>query len=146
MFDFVKGTESAHEDSLRKIAMLEEKYSINFPDILKEYYSKFDGEKIELVTFFIDGFECEVAKIVPIISEKMNFESVTDNDKADGFMPADYYPIARDRGGDYYYWDSQTGKVYLVFVDDYENPFEVAGSVKEFFSKLDLGIAAGSKI
>ena len=84
----------------------------------------------------ISGYDCEIAKIVPILAEKMSFESITDIDKADGFIPSDYYPIARDRGGNYYYWDSNMGDVYLVLVDDYENPFKVADSVEDFFIKL----------
>lgn len=136
MYDFVKGKEGRHFESLKKIGELEKKYSVVFPEILNEYYFKYDGEKIDLAAITVNGYKCEVAKIVPIISEKMDFEVIADNDRADGFIPEEYYPIARDRGGDYYYWDAKTGEVYLVLVDDFENPFKVADTVEEFFVKL----------
>lgn len=137
MYKFINGVESNHEDSLQMITKLEEKYSITFPAVLKEYYQKFDAEKIKLVSFKVDGFECEVAKIVPIIAETMNFEQITDDDKADGFIPVTCYPLARDRGGNYFYWDSTTGKVLLIFDDDFENPFEICESVDKFFDILE---------
>lgn len=137
MFEFVNGESGEHNDSLKKIKFLEEKYSIVFPQILKDYYLKFDGEKIRLKVFSVNGYDCEVAKIVPIIAEKMNFEAITDDDRIEGLIPNSFYPIARDRGGNYYYWDSETYKVYLVLIDDYENPFEVAKSVDAFLDILD---------
>lgn len=136
MYKFVKGTEGEHLKSLDKISELEKKYSIKFPKSLKEYYFKYDGEKINVCIITINGYDCEIAKIVPIIAEKMNFEAITDNDKADGFIPMNYYPLARDRGGNYYYWDSKTGEVFLLLVDDFENPFKVADSVDDFLIML----------
>ncbi len=136
MFKFVNGQEKEHLDSINKVEQLEKKYNIIFPDVLKEYYKKYDGEKIILSTFEKNGYECEVAKIVPIIAEKMDFEKITDNDRIDGFISEDLYPLARDRGGNYYYWSSKNEKVFLILVDDFENPFEVANSVKEFFDLL----------
>ena len=136
MYDFVNGKEGQHLESLKEIEKLEKKYGIEFPQVLKEYYSKYDGEKIHLRTLMVDGYEWEVAKFVPIVSEKMNFESIADGDREDGFISADYYPIARDRGGNYYYWDAKTGNVYLVLVDDYEEPIKVADSVGQFLQDL----------
>lgn len=136
MFDFVKGQEGAHEDSLKMISILEEKYHIKFPDELKEFYYKYDGEKINVVIADMNGYECEIAKMVPIIADKMNFEAIVENDRKDGFIPPNLYPVARDRGGNYYYWDNDTEKVYLLIVDDIDHPFMVANSLKEFFSKM----------
>ncbi len=137
IYKFVEGCEKNHDDSIDKISELEKKYLIKFPEILKEYYKKYDGEKIILTCFKVNGYECEVAKIVPIIAEKMSFEYIVDNDRTDGFLPADYYPIARDRGGNYYYWSSESGKVMLVLTDDYDNPFEAAASIQDFFAKMN---------
>ena len=67
----------------------------------------------------------------------MSFESIVDNDKEDGFVPDNLYPIARDRGGNYYYWDNETGYVFLLIVDDIDNPFKVADSINDLFTKLN---------
>ena len=137
MFEFLKGREKNCEESIKKIREIEKKYSVLFPDELINFYSMYDGEKSELIRFGVDGFDCEVAKFVPIIADKMSFESIVDNDRADGFIPNDYYPLARDRGGNIYYWKAVTYEVFLVLCDDYENPYKITDSVKEFFSKLN---------
>ena len=137
MYSFVIGPEDSHDDSVDKIHDLEKKYKIKFPEVLVEYYSKCDGNPIILSKITIDGYECEIAKIVPIISDKMSFEDIVDNDRVDGFLPTNFYPIARDRGGDYYYWDSKTEVVYLILVDDYENPFKVSDSINAFFEMIE---------
>ena len=137
MFKFLKGKEKNCEESVKKIREMEQKYNVSFPNELIDFYKMYDGEKIELKKFDVDGFECEVAKIVPIIAEKMSFESIVENDRKDGFIPDDYYPLARDRGGNFYYWKAKTYEVFLVFCDDYENPYKVAVSVRDFFSKLN---------
>lgn len=136
MYSFVKGRDGKHDDSLRKITELEKKYHIKFSEELKDYYYKYDKESINLSIIEIDGYECEIAKIVPIVAEKMDFETIVDNDKADGFVPDNLYPIARDRGGNYYYWNAETENVFLVFVDDIDNPFKVADSIKDFFIRM----------
>lgn len=137
MFEFLKGREKNCEESIKKIRELEKKFSISFPNELVEFYSMYDGEKFELRKIDVKGYECEVAKIVPIIADKMFFESIVENDRADGFIPNDYYPLARDRGGNIYYWKAATYEVFLVFCDDYENPYKIADSVKDFFLKLN---------
>ena len=139
MYNFVKGQEGKHDDSLKMISILEEKYHIKFPAELKDYYYKYDGEKINLVITESNGYECEIAKIVPIIADKMTFETIVENDRMDGFVPNNFYPIARDRGGNYYYWENETEKVYLLIVDDIEHPFMVADSINNFFVKLNNG-------
>lgn len=136
MYNFVQGVAQKHVDAIEKINALEKRYSINFPEELKEYYSLYNGEKIILSKFDVNGYECEVAKVVPVVADKMSFESIVENDRADGFIPQNFYPLARDRGGNLYYWEANTQKVYLVFSDDYENPFKVAESIKDFFDKL----------
>lgn len=136
-YSFVMGEEGNHEESISKITFLEDKYSIKFPGELSEYYKKYDGEKIKLSIITIDGYECEISKIIPIIGEKTSFEIITDRFKKDGFMPMTCYPLARDRGGDYYCWDSETHKVSLFLVDDIDNPFVVAKNIEDFFKLLN---------
>ncbi len=138
MFDFIKEHPHRKNDIRSDINRIEKKYDIMFPDILRNYYENYDGAKINTVIFDINGYECEVAKMVSLVDESLPFEMIVDNDKEDGFLADTFYPIARDRGGNYYYWDSVTYEVYLVLNDDCDNPFRVAKSVEQFFEVLDL--------
>ena len=134
MFDFVqKDTNRDCTQCLEKIRNLEKKYNIVFPPILKKYYEKHDGQKIRLCMLNVRGYECEISKMVPIISDKLSFEELTDGDRSDGILPTSFFPLARDRGGNYYYWDAVSGKVFYVPIDDYGHPFKVADSVQELF-------------
>ena len=137
MFNFLKDNTKHKHTTISDIARIEEKYSINFPSILRTFYLDYDGNKINLCKFNVDGYPCEVAKIIPLNANGLTFEKIVDNDRADGFIDKDFYPIASNRGGDFYYWSSKTGKVYLVLADDIDNPFVVSSNVETFFSLLD---------
>lgn len=136
MFTFLKDTQKQNRLSEKDIKRIEEKYFIEFPSILKEFYLNYDGNKINLCIFKVDGYECEVAKIIPLNTSGLTFEKIVDNDRADGFISEDLYPIASNRGGDFYYWNAKNGKVYLVFNDDIDNPFFVTEDIEAFFNIL----------
>ena len=137
MFNFLKDTQKHNHTTLSDITRIEKKYSIVFPLMLKNFYLGYDGNKINLCKLNIDGYPCEVAKIIPINASGLTFEKIVDNDRADGFIDKDFYPIASNRGGDFYYWSTKTGKVYLVLADDIENPFVVSSSIEAFWGLLD---------
>lgn len=137
MYNFLKDTTKHNHKTISDITRIEEKYSIKFPSILKNFYLDYDGNKINLCKFNVDGYSCEVAKIIPLNANGLTFEKIVENDRADGFIDKDFYPIASNRGGDFYYWSSKTGKVYLVLADDIDNPFVVSSNVETFFSLMD---------
>lgn len=137
MYNFLKDTTKHNHTTISDITRIEEKYSIKFPSILKNFYLDYDGNKINLCKFNVDGYSCEVAKIIPLNANGLTFEKIVENDRADGFIDKDFYPIASNRGGDFYYWSSKTGKVYLVLADDIDNPFVVSSNVETFFSLMD---------
>ena len=137
MYNFLKETTKHNHTTISDITRIEEKYSIKFPSILKNFYLDYDENKINLCKFNVDGYSCEVAKIIPLNANGLTFEKIVENDRADGFIDKDFYPIASNRGGDFYYWSSKTGKVYLVLADDIDNPFVVSSNVETFFSLMD---------
>lgn len=116
------------------IQELEGKYHMTFPQTFREYAMACDRAKIKLQQLLVNGYSCEVFQIVPICGEGLTFAGVVENDRQDGFISPHFYPLASDRGGDYYYWDDETGKVYLVRSDDVDTPFEVSASVRDFFA------------
>lgn len=137
MYRFVKVKKDRHDDSVKRIRDIEKEYKITFPKALKEYYMGYDNAPINLTKITVNGYQCEVAKIIPIIGEKQNFEKIHEADKKDGFIPSEFCPLARDRGGNYYYWNAKNGSVYLLLNDDIENPFEVSKDVRSFFELLN---------
>lgn len=145
-FKFIKETGTVRKGIRNAIEKIEVEYNISFPGILKDYYSKYNDAKISLITVDIKGYKCEVAKIIPLVGEGLSFEKIVQNDRADGFLPNTYYPLARDRGGgNYYYWDSKTYNVFFVLSDNIDNPLCVAKSLKEFMDKLNEGFQSTSK-
>lgn len=137
MFDFLKDTKKHEGTTEKDIEAIEAKYSIVFPEIVKSFYLDYDGNKIKLCRLEVEGYSCEVAKIIPINGSGLTFEKIVENDREDGLVSSDLYPIAGDRGGDLYYWSSKTGRVYLVLSEDIENPFEISKTVKDFFELLN---------
>lgn len=138
MFSFVQepAVKAERERVDTEIRNLENKYKIRFPEVLRKYCLEFDGARIKLQRLEIRGYSCEVSGIVPICGDGLSFEKIVENDRADGFISEDFYPLAADRGGDIYYWDAESEHVYLMLADDIENPFLVSDSVSDFFGLL----------
>ena len=108
---------------------------------LKELYSECATGRIKLCVFNIGGVECEVSALTHITPNILCFEKIADWDRSDGFLPGTFYPLAADRGGNTYYWDSASGKVYLSLSDNIKEPFLIAGSTQEFIELLDESAA-----
>ena len=117
-----------------KINDLEKKYHFVFPESLRKFYFENDCSALRPFSFIIDNYECGFAKMIPLISDGLSFEKIVDDDRTEGFIPSSYYPIARDRGGNLYYWDATTEKVYYVLNDDIEDPFLVFQDLDDFLN------------
>lgn len=137
MYNFLKSIEQTSDDVSIAIRQLEDKYDVVFPNILKEYYRKYNNCKIKLCRFFIDEYECEVSKILPIKGDGLTFEKIVENDRKDGFIDSNLYPLASNRGGDIYYWNAATENIELIYSDAIETPMKICDSVSEFFHVLD---------
>ena len=138
MFSFIQepAVKAEWEMVDAEIRKLEDKYKVKFPEILRKYYLEFDGARIKLQKLKIRGYSCEVSSIVSICGDGLTFEKIVKNDRADGFIGENFYPLASDRGGDIYYWDAESERVYLMLADDIENPFLISSSVANFFELL----------
>lgn len=78
------------------------------PDVLRNFYRSYNGASIKLCIFGIDGY----------IRESL-------------------IPLANNSGGDYYYWDKNDEKIYLIYCDDIENEILIADSIEEFFDIMN---------
>lgn len=120
------------------IISLEEAFNIKIPQGLKKYYLKYGNSRVvKPCEFEVDGFKTDVSEFVSINkNDKASFYEVMDSGLSDGWIPDNFYPIAHDYGGNYYFWDSTNEHVYLIFNDDVENPVEICKSIKDFFKLI----------
>ncbi|MDE6595277.1 MAG: SMI1/KNR4 family protein [Oscillospiraceae bacterium] len=141
------------------IDRIEKKFGIKFPDILREYYLKYNAKWIHSVEIHAPGGdEAEIHEILPIINTPINrwgiknefsVECIKDNEMNEpneyGWplrIRNNFVPLALDGCGDTYYWDSNDGKVYISFcANEDENgleiPYYVCSSVEEMFKLMD---------
>ena len=136
MYSFIKKMKDDEKITIEDIAEIEKTFSFQMPEILKEYYLANNGASIHRCIFSVDGYEVEVAKLVELKYGYLPLEKIIEMDRKDGFISPNMIPIARNTGGDYYYWDSKSGKVYLFLCDSIENPIWICQNVEEFFSLL----------
>ena len=140
MYPFLTDAQASSPDEIAKnaarIKSLESKYDISFPDELKTYYTHYDGKKIKLCTFQVGNAEYEVSKIVPVGGDGLTFEKIVDNDREDGFISCEFYPLASNRGGDLYYWELGSKNIFLIYGDDVEHPHYICQNISDFFELL----------
>lgn len=134
----------------KDISRIEKKFSIVFPDILKKYYLKYNGTSIYTVELSYDGGEITgVHEIIPVITNEMidgripsefSVECIKENELNEPYnrVQPNLIPFAINEGGDYYYWDTKDGKVYISFNEDEDEngteiPYYVCSSVEEMF-------------
>lgn len=129
------------EKSEVRIAYLEQKYGIVFPDILKDLYSRTDCLGMRTCYVEIDDHGYEVCELVTLEDEDGGFEWLVDGiyrvEPMNRFIPADWYPIAEDEGGDHYFWSSRTQQVYYVFQEELDEKVLIADSVEEFLEMMN---------
>ncbi len=119
------------------IINIEKEFNIKMPQELKKHYIKYGISRIKPCEFEIDGFKVDVSEFVSIDKkDNASFYEVIDNGRSNGWVPDNFYPIAHDGGGNYYFWDSTSEHVYLIFSDDVENPIEICKTVKDFFKLI----------
>lgn len=124
--------------TLEEIELIEKIFQIQFPQILKDFYLQYNAVKMHLCVFSVNGNEYEAAKIIPLKADHA-FECIRTNELKDDFIPESFMPLARNRGGDYYYWDSKSEAVYLLYSDCIENPILICDSIEAFFDLLENG-------
>lgn len=137
MFNFVIKKNKEAYISLNYIESLENEFSINFPDILKEYYLEYNGAEIKECRFSKYGLEFCVMLIVAINYGTMPFEKIVKFNRNNDSEYKNFFPLAVDEDEDEYYWDADTGAVYYLSFSNAEHPILICSSVEEFFFMLN---------
>ena len=149
MFKFLVEEIDNKEKSAERIAYLEQKYGIVFPDVLKELYARTHSAEMKTCEIYIGEDEedfVEVYEMIPLDDANYNFEFCADNDRSkpmSEYIPNDWYPFAVDQGNAKFYWSSKDHKVWFVIPDDpesLEKPDLIANSVEEFIELLNNSI------
>jgi hypothetical protein len=137
MYSCIKSIKDDEKISIDDVLEIEQRFGFKMPEILREYYLMYNGASIYNCVFSIDGYEVEVAKLVELKYGVLPLEKIIEMDREDGFIPSNMIPVARNSGGDYYYWNDQSGQVYLYLSDCIEDPILICENLEEFFALLE---------
>ena len=140
MFDFIFEDIEADNVTHEYLSEFEELHNIIFPNILREYYTKYNRAKIKQICFEHMGMEFEIEFIIPLKYANINIEKIMSFNANNKYIPASYIPLAEDVDGDDYYWDARTGKVYYLSLENVEHPIPIADSVESFFELLNRSV------
>lgn len=137
MYKFIKECKEGYSISEEDIERIEEEYGIEIPSVLRKFYYNYNCARIHLCKFYVEGCEYEISEILPLKYGEVCFEQVLENDRLDDIIPRNMLPLANNRGGDYYYWDTLSENVYIYFCDDIENPIYICKSIEEMFEIMN---------
>lgn len=137
MYGFIKQIKEEYHITEEDLKIVEGKYDIKFPEILRSYYLEHNGDIIKTCYLLVDDYSYGIAKIVQLKNGTTTFEYIVDNDRKDGIIDENMFPIARNEGGDYYYWNKQTQNIYLYYCDDIEDPIYICENINSFFEIMD---------
>ena len=138
VYKFIKECRESYLVNEEHMKILEKCWNIEIPTILRQFYCNYNGAKIKLCKFFVDEFEYEISEILQLKYGECCFEEVIGNDRQNDIIPNNMIPIANDRGGNYYYWDMSSGRIYLFYCDDIDNPIYICSSIEELFEIMNL--------
>ena len=138
MFKFVRKENPEQNVSQEYIDSVQKKYDVEFPQLLRTYYTTYNMCEADEVTFVMHKLEFCVEFILPLKYGTCSVESLLDLYRGDEHIPQYLVPFACDVDGDYYYWDINTGRVYYMTMGNIDNPIPLARSVDEFFELLNI--------
>lgn len=122
---------------LNEIELLQNKYSITFPEQFVKYHVNEKFSDLTNKPFYIEDVSFDVDYFYPILSdESLTLEKILEYDREDGFISENMIAIARDEGGDRYYWDSISQNIYYVRCEDVDHPRVIAENINAFFNLI----------
>lgn len=115
------------------------KYNVELPEILKEFYLKYNNSDIKECKFYLynEEYNFELEFIIPLRDANVNVEKILELNMNNEYIPKTFIPLAEDVDSDNYYWDKETGKVFYLAMSNVENPIPICDSVEEFFKLLN---------
>jgi len=139
VFDFIKkkktykfNTDKKRPIEIEALEVFERENKIKFPKLLRTYLLEYGDAPIKECNFKNKKYLTNLSQICNPLKE--------DNLKLEGFIPHNFYAIAYDSGGNYFYWNAEDNKVYMAFNDDIDNIFVFFNSVEEMFKEMEKSI------
>lgn len=139
-FLFIESEDPSYKVDEKYIAEVEERYSFEFPDILREYYLQYNGSEMYEVRFDMYNVEFCVVFFYDLRYGKMPIEKVLEYNKKNESIPHTFVPLAQDEDTDDFYWDSESGKVYFLSLSNVEHPKVICESVDDFFKLMNSSV------
>ena len=137
MFHFIVKEYPHAAASASYIDQLEKQLQITFPPILRQYYLEHNGAEIQECRFCLNGLDFCVVLIRALSFGSMPVEKVLKYNSRNKAIPECFIPLAQDEDEDDYYWDSTSGKVYYLSLENVERPIPICDSVEAFFEILN---------
>ncbi len=122
-----------------QIADFEKEYGLQLPELLKEFYRKYNGRRIHPVSFQYKGQDFQVDGFIPLLVGSVSVDHILDIYRNANRIPAGWIPLAVSDSGDDYFLDSENGPVYLVEIDRPCHHIEAAQSLEAFFRFMGFG-------
>ena len=98
------------------------------------YLERFGEEKIWRLMFYTIESDGKV---------HIDFEYATDDARDEpmcNFVPSDWYPLAYDNGGNYFYWSDKTHQVFFLDNENVDEQVRISESIEAFIELLNTSI------
>lgn len=136
MYKFIREVGSPFTKEM--IYNLEKSFNVIMPESLKRYYLSHGNSKINTIQFETNKIYCDIASFVSIDPDAtLSFYKILSYGKEDEWIPDNFYPFAYDSGGNYYFWNSNDYRVYIIYSDNIEKPYLIADSMCSFFNLIN---------
>lgn len=124
--------------TIEYINEFQDKYNVILPEILKEYYLKYNKSDIKQCKFYLYGEEYNFCLefIIPLRDANISVEKILELNKDNKYLQT-IVPLAEDIDGDDFYWEKETGKVIYLSMENADNPIPICDSVEDFFKLLN---------
>ena len=137
MFKFIRNDPNKDNVTLEYIKMFEETWNIRFPNILVDYYMNHNQAELEEFSFTIHNLEFSVEFIIPLQYGNVCVEKILSFNEGNEYISKTFIPLAEDIDGEDFYWDSSSGKVFYLSMENVENPIPICDTVEQFFEVLN---------
>lgn len=141
MYLFIDRENEKAKVPLDQINQLENHWGLVFPDALKEYYIQHNGAVIHECSFQRYGMDFCLVRFFTINYGTNPLEKHYFNARRNSAVPKSFVPFALDEDEDFYYWDSENGKIYYLSLENVENPIELCDSMSAFIKILNASQA-----
>ena len=93
--------------------------------------------ELEEFSFLIHNLEFSVEFIIPLRYGNICVEKILSFNEGNEYISKTFIPLAEDIDGEDFYWDSSSGKVFYLSMENIDNPIPICDTVEQFFEILN---------